>query len=286
MKTFKVEKLVNNYLSTGEKTEHHESIYLQDGDLNKELEGFGDCLTKQQIDIIMCRLIDELDYDQSIARLLPPFLESFKGSSLHDDKGALSIFLNDIFQRKNSWFAGIDNRFIFQAAMHTLVSYYDNWVVSDKIIKGSVSKSKTFNSAMDGSICLDLYWEEFYKMFPTVSVSLSLISLTGTHCKIIEKIALELPHGVSDPLGNNLWLQSRALLKCGLKFIVCNLDKIRPELIQYVLLKQDHHEEELEQLESILSDVVYKNLGLLKQYGDVLGLLEKLTEKYEEYEDE
>jgi len=54
---------------------------------------------------------------------------------------------------------------------------------------------------------------------------------------------LNCPHDVPDFTGNDLWLQRKAFLFCvkkyGLEFILDNLNKIRFELIYYILLKTD-----------------------------------------------
>ncbi|MEA3279318.1 MAG: hypothetical protein U9Q38_01775 [Thermodesulfobacteriota bacterium] len=243
----KNEQLENNFIAN----------CLQESDnligfINKtrELDDF-----KESIDIVFCRLYEQyithgfyfplfgkisLAFDSEVINSFFTERKEFCNEELWKELGNKHIYKDEC--RWNEFIH--DKEYIVKSCLDILNSYYDWWV------SGNNKETSDPDQRLEETGIMDPIkntapndWRKFYSIFPVLYFSLSFLSKYRSESEIIKKIALNCPHDVPDFTGNDLWLQRKAFLSCvkkyGLEFILDNLNKIRFELIYYILLKTD-----------------------------------------------
>ena len=95
-------------------------------------------------------------------------------------------------------------------------------------------------------------------------------------------VLLNCPHDVPDFTGNDLWLQRKGFISCvkkyGVEFILDNLNKIRFELIYYILLKTDMKVDLSRLRKAILSENEHFTFGMESE--QVIELIDSLIKKH------
>ncbi|MBK7491743.1 MAG: hypothetical protein IPI17_06865 [Nitrosomonas sp.] len=172
-----------------------------------------------------------------------------------------------------------DNESILKKALDLLNFYHDWWLLGiGKEKSGPDERIEEFGilDHIDNTTLAE--WNKFDALYPAISFALSYVIIHHSDSEIIQKIALTNLEDAPDTWGKDLWLQRRAMIACvqrsGLAFIVDNLNKIRYELIYYVLLKADANPIELNQLrKAVLSEDEHPMWGMMES-DHIIGLID------------
>ncbi|MDO8894088.1 hypothetical protein [Nitrosomonas sp.] len=275
-------------------TKGYRFSYLQESDdIKTEIQQLEDPNNPEPlIDLAFCRLYDHyfaLGFDVELFNILQnKFGHAAVQAYLTKRQAGSSAFkaeLSNINMLRDEacWNQFIaDKERIFRNSLDLLNSYYDWWLLGIGKEKSEPEEQIEEFSILDHIDNTTLAeWNKFDALYPAISFALSYIINRHSGAEIISKIALTNLEDVPDMWGKDLWLQRRAMIACvqhdGLAFIVDNLNKIRYELIYYVLLKADTNPIELNQLrKAVLSEDEHPMWGMMES-EHIIELMDKLA---------
>ncbi|MDP2225737.1 MAG: hypothetical protein Q8M57_07380 [Nitrosomonas sp.] len=287
------EGIMLHVVETGQRyTKGYRFSYLQESnDIKTEIQQLEDPnIPEPLIDLAFCRLYDHYfthGFDVELFNILQEkFGHEAVQAYLTRRQASSSAFKAELgninlLSDKACWNQFIaDKERILKNALDMLNFYHDWWLLGIGKEKSEPKEQIEEFGILDHIDNTTLAeWNKFDALYPAISFALSYIINHDRDAEIIQKIALTNLEDAPDMWGKDLWLQRRAMLACvqrsGLAFIVDNLNKIRYELIYYVLLKADANPIELNQLrKAVLSEDEHPMWGMMES-DHIIGLIDR-----------
>ncbi len=289
------EGIMLHVVETGHRgTKGYRFSYLQESDdIKTEIQQLEDPNNPEPlIDLAFCRLYNHYfvyGFDVELFNILQ---DKFGHAAIQAyftrrqaSSSAFKAELSDINLLKDEacWNRFIaDKERILKNALDMLNFYHDWWLLGVGKEKSEPEEQIAEFGILDHVDNTTLAeWNKFDALYPAISFALSYVIIHHSDSEIIQKIALTNLEDAPDTWGKDLWLQRRTMIACvqrsGLAFIVDNLNKIRYELIYYILLKADANPIELNQLrKAVLSEDEHPMQGMMEA-DHVIELMDRIA---------